>query len=225
MAIDEQMLANAYQDATAYLRFYGWAENAFTFGYSQSWESINQEANIPTTEIPLKNRIRRITGGGLVDHRHGITYALAIPRNHAAATGNATHFYQQLHQALQNTLGAFQLKTELQSCPCETADSAPHRIHAQCFKQAEPYDLINPQSHQKIAGAALRRNRSGLLVQGSLSKNHLPEIDLDSFAQHFQKQLVETFDLRCTSQPFRPSLSPSDGQRQRYASSKWNTKR
>lgn len=55
-----------------------------------------------------------------------------------------------------------------------------------CFVRAEPYDIIN-EDGEKLAGAAQKRNRSGLLVQGSLNRPLVGGINW----QRFETDVVE----------------------------------
>lgn len=57
-----------------------------------------------------------------------------------------------------------------------------------CFTRAEPYDVVG-EGGIKLAGAAQRRSREGLLVQGSVSR---PEVGGINW-QRFERDVVEGF--------------------------------
>lgn len=152
MAWDQALLEFSACLERPTLRFYAWTEPAATFGYFQRYADI-----APLT--PLRPLIRRSTGGGLVPHDRDWTYAIAVPPDHAWYSLSAIDSYQRAHTWLQNAFAACGATTELAPC-CDP--SGP----GQCFVGAEKYDLLH--KGRKIAGAAQRRNKLGLLIQGSV---------------------------------------------------------
>ncbi len=152
MALDEALLENAPQLARPVLRFYGWTEPAASFGYSQHFADLERV----TLLRPL---IRRPTGGGLVPHDADWTYSLAVPPNHAWFKLRATESYQRVHEWIRDAFAAIGVASELSPC-CKK------EIPGQCFVGAEKFDLL--WQGRKIAGAAQRRTKAGLLVQGSV---------------------------------------------------------
>ncbi len=152
MAIDESCLLRATQLAQPLLRFYSWSEPAATFGYFQRFRTI--QALQPQTPL-----IRRPTGGGLVPHLNDWTYSLIIPPNASWYRTQACESYQRLHTWLQESFGRLNLNTTVAQ---EADKSGP----GQCFVGSEVFDLLI--ENQKIGGAAQRRTREGLLIQGSL---------------------------------------------------------
>jgi lipoate-protein ligase A len=152
MAMDEALLEASPRLGRPVLRFYGWAEPAATFGFSQKYAPIARLTS-------LRPLIRRSTGGGLVPHDADWTYSLVIPPAHPWYFLAARASYRQAHEWLQAAWAQLHVATALAS--------APHRLApGQCFVGAEQNDLL--WHDQKIAGAAQRRTRDGLLVQGSL---------------------------------------------------------
>ncbi len=152
MAVDEALLTSASQHGAPVLRFYGWSEVAATFGYAQRWSDVEQWT-------PLRPLIRRPTGGGVVEHDADWTYSVVIPPGHFWYALSAVESYRQMHEWIQAAFRLLGASTELASC-CRT--EAPGR----CFVGAEKFDLV--VEDRKIAGAAQRRNRLGLLIQGSI---------------------------------------------------------
>lgn len=216
MALDATLLELADADAAACLRFYGWAEPAFTFGYSQAWATIEQ--SLPTNHVTC---LRRLTGGGIVDHRADLTYALALPRNHPLASLNATRFYQALHalwqQCLQSTL-----QRPFALAPCPGPCATPRRTALACFSGAEPFDVIDAVSSAKVAGAALKRNQRGLLVQGSVC---LPPAERDNPALQTAFAAACARWLDATAQQCAAPPAVSAQWQQHFAAPTWNTRR
>lgn len=152
MALDEALLENAAARGRPVLRFYGWTEPAATFGYSQRYGEVESW----TTLRPL---IRRITGGGLVPHDADWTYSLIFPPAHPWYELAAAESYRRLHEWVAAAFSAVELPAELSEC---CAKESP----GQCFAGAEKFDVL--AGGRKIAGAAQKRNKLGLLIQGSV---------------------------------------------------------
>ena len=158
MAMDEALLEAATRLGRPVLRFYGWIEPAATFGYFQKFAEVEQT----TLLRPL---IRRPTGGGLVPHDADWTYSLAFPPGHEWYELRAEESYRRAHEWIQSAFSRLGVETELAPC-CKK--SAP----GQCFVGHEKHDLL--WHGRKIAGAAQRRNKLGLLIQGSVQPPPIP---------------------------------------------------
>jgi lipoate-protein ligase A len=152
MASDEALLEWVGRTGAPALRWYAWTEAAASFGYFQRYEEI-------ASWTRLRPLLRRPTGGGLVPHAADWTYAMAIPAGHAWHALRAPESYERMHQWLVRAFAACGLPTQLAEC-CEVAGPG------QCFVGWEKSDVL--QGGRKIAGAAQRRNRLGLLIQGSI---------------------------------------------------------
>lgn len=152
MALDEALLENSPTIAKPILRFYGWNVSAATFGYSQYFTELERV----TLLRPL---IRRPTGGGLVPHDADWTYSLIFPPDHSWFALKAVESYERVHIWIRDAFAKIGVATELSPC-CKK------EIPGQCFVGAENSDVL--WHGRKIAGAAQRRTKSGLLIQGSV---------------------------------------------------------
>ncbi len=152
MAVDDALLENAATLGGPVLRFYGWTQPAATFGYFQRHADI-------AAWTPLRPLIRRPTGGGLVSHAADWTYSIVIPPGDPWHEARAADSYLRLHQWLAASLRAANV-------PAVLAPVASKEIPGQCFAGAEQSDVL--LDGRKIAGAAQRRTRCGLLIQGSV---------------------------------------------------------
>ena len=130
----------------------GWTEPAATFGYFQ------KIADLEAVTL-LRPLIRRPTGGGLVLHANDWTYSLIVPPGHIWYELRAEESYAQMHRWLQAALAEVGVATKL--APCGRKGFA-----GQCFAGYEKHDLLC--YGRKLAGAAQRRNKLGLLIQGSI---------------------------------------------------------
>jgi lipoate-protein ligase A len=159
MALDEALLQAAPRLGQPVLRFYGWTEPAASFGYFQKY------AEIERTTV-LRPLVRRPTGGGLVPHDADWTYTLAFPPADAWYSLSATQSYLRVHEWIRAAFARLNLATELAPACSKTPPG-------QCFQGHELHDVL--WRGQKIAGAAQRRTRDGLLIQGSVQPRRLSQ--------------------------------------------------
>jgi lipoyl(octanoyl) transferase len=152
MAMDEALLEAMSRLQRPVLRFYGWTEPAATFGYFQKFSDVGRA----TLLRPL---IRRPTGGGIVPHDADWTYSFAVPPGHEWHLLKALESYRRIHEWIQSAFAELNVKSEL-------APSSKNSAPGQCFAGHEKFDLL--WNGKKIAGAAQRRNKLGLLIQGSV---------------------------------------------------------
>ncbi|MBX3745215.1 MAG: hypothetical protein KF833_07875 [Verrucomicrobiae bacterium] len=169
MALDEALLVTAAPRQSPLLRFYGWTGPAATFGYSQRLADIERQ----TLLRPL---LRRPTGGGLVPHDCDWTYSFTVPPAHPWYELSALESYRSVHAWIVEALGTLGVSAEL-------AQVARCVAPGQCFAGHERFDVL--WGGRKIAGAAQRRNRLGLLIQGSLQPPpRLDRADWESAMTH-----------------------------------------
>ena len=158
MALDEALLEFAAFIGQPVLRFYGWTQPAATFGYFQKFSEV-------AATTALRPLIRRPTGGGLVPHDADWTYSFTVPPGHEWHSLKAEASYRRIHDWLRLAFAELNVETELAPC-CKKS------LPGQCFAGHEKFDLL--WRGKKIAGAAQRRNQSGLLIQGSVQPPPLP---------------------------------------------------
>ena len=152
MALDEALLQLAPKLGRPVLRFYGWLEPAASFGYSQHYAEIEKLTH-------LRPLVRRPTGGGLVSHDTDWTYSLVFPAGHFWHGLKAVESYRRAHEWIHDAFAKMNVATTL-------APASQKEIPGQCFVGAEKNDVL--WHGRKIAGAAQRRTRTGLLIQGSV---------------------------------------------------------
>ena len=152
MALDEALLAGMSRLGKPVLRFYGWTEPAATFGYFQKYADVERATH-------LRPLIRRPTGGGIVPHDADWTYSLTFPPGHEWYRLKAEESYRRVHEWIQSAFAKLRIATTLAP---NTHKTGP----GQCFAGYEKFDVL--WQGRKIAGAAQRRNKLGLLIQGSV---------------------------------------------------------
>ncbi len=192
MAIDEVLLRTAREPL---LRVYRWERPAVSFGYFGKWAEI-------APAWPDRDLVRRWTGGGMVEHGEDVTYTLIVPREHPFFTVSAVDSYCAIHEVLAAWLGKSHPELQL-------ADASAARISSACFDNASQHDVL--AAGRKIAGAAQRRTRAGLLHQGSIQPNSNPN-----------GRNVASFGASLSADVRRRELDPSELlQAQRCASEKY----
>jgi len=176
MAVDEALLEDA---AAPILRFYRWRQPSLSFGYFGLYAEVADHSN--EREI-----VRRWTGGGIVPHGDDLTYSVIIPASHPFFARSSPEIYAALHDAIRGALDTNGVQASLANC------AAP-KVSENCFANAIRADVIS--GGQKIAGAAHRRSRAGLLHQGSIQQRDLPE----RFRSDLAQALCERYETRTLS--------------------------
>lgn len=228
MAVDFLLLQRYPHAAAPRFRHYGWRGPAFTFGYSQKIAAVRDSL---TTVDPPFELCRRATGGGLVDHRDDWTYALVIPRGHPMEELRATHSYREIHEALAATLRAQGVTASIKPCVDEPEGEAkPAGPAGVCFQRAEIYDVVHDVTGEKIAGAAQKRNKHGLLFQGSIWRPAAQaggvSVDWDAFEEAFVARLAGALGVEAEPTPW-PELNEDElsGLVEQYSSPEWTEHR
>jgi lipoate-protein ligase A len=224
MATDFLLLQRYPEGATPRFRHYGWRAPAFTFGYAQKIGFVRE--HLPAGG-PF-DLCRRPTGGGIVDHRDDWTYALVIPRGHPLEETRAAQSYRAVHEAAVSALQAQGVEAALQLVEPAADDGADARVSPAgvCFQRAEVFDVVHAASGEKIAGAAQKRNKHGLLFQGSLWRPALGRgaegFDWEAFEAAFVEALAVALALDAQRVPW-PELNEDEvaGLTEQYSSPEW----
>jgi lipoyl(octanoyl) transferase len=161
IAIDEALLEHATVPS---IRFYRWYSPALSFGYFGRFSDVADHA-------PKRDVVRRWTGGGIVFHGEDLTYSIVIPANDAAFGESSISIYEKVHSGLCEALNGIGKGAVLAGgvdrrsvgVAMRTADNASGYS---CFANPVRADVMI--DGRKIAGAAQRRTRRGLLQQGSI---------------------------------------------------------
>jgi lipoate-protein ligase A len=210
MAIDEALLEIA---TIPTIRFYQWDHPALSFGYFGEFDDVS--AHLDERDI-----VRRWTGGGIVFHGQDLTYSIVIPANDLAFGESSISIYEKIHQALGAALtGRGITVAALYERRPEKDSAVRDRRYDQelCFANPVKNDLMI--DGQKIAGAAQRRTRRGLLQQGSIQT-----VDLgDGFPKRFASELCDA----CRPEKFNNALlaRAEEIAERKYGTDAWLRKR
>ena len=199
MALDEVLLADAIAPL---LRIYRWERPAVSFGYFGKFAPL--AAAWPGREI-----VRRMTGGGVVPHGEDLTYSLIVPICHAFAARNPRDVYRAVHETIGALLAGDGEAPSL-SAPPEREGSGV------CFESPAEFDLL--AGAEKIAGAAMRRTRDGLLLQGSIQS--LPALE------SLRHRLVSAFSANVIAAVFTPrQITAGEAlATEKYATREWTAR-
>ena len=159
-------------------RHYGCKQKEITFGYGQDWNWVKIQKIVKSMKVT-----RRPTGGWIVKHGDDWTYMLTIPQGHASFATPALDFYEKLHFLIGQVLNKQGYTTSLKPCPSK--EKKERGIPGNCFLEPVGKDLMSEDGSCKLAGAAMKRTRKGILIQGTL--------DLSSFANLDMKLLLDSF--------------------------------
>jgi lipoyl(octanoyl) transferase len=161
MAIDEALLETA---VVSTIRFYHWRSPALSFGYFGKFSDVAIHA-------AQRDLVRRWTGGGIVFHGDDLTYSIVIPASDTVFDESSIAIYEEIHRALCRAL----VKTGQRAVVAGGIDPGGFSAATRAAVNASGYNCFaNPvradvmMDGRKIAGAAQRRTRRGLLQQGSI---------------------------------------------------------
>lgn len=210
MALDEALLEAMPRLQKPVLRLYGWTEPAATFGYFQKYAEVAHTTH-------LRPLIRRPTGGGIVPHNADWTYCVAFPPGHEWHAVKAEESYRRIHDWLRLAFAALHVETELAPCCKKT-------LPGQCFVGYEKFDLL--WHGKKIAGAAQRRNRLGLLIQGSVQPPAIP-VTRPAWEAAMRGVAERNFAVTWTDIAPDPELATATEKlrAEKYSQTDYNTKR
>jgi lipoate-protein ligase A len=210
MAIDEALLEHATVPS---IRFYRWHSPALSFGY------FGKFADAARYERE-RDLVRRWTGGGIVFHGDDLTYSIVIPANDAVFSESSMSIYEKVHRALRDALGG----TGKRAVIAGGVDPGRSNIAKQgnaggynCFANPVRADLM--VDGRKVAGAAQRRTRRGLLQQGSIQG-----IDVENgLAERFAAELSNNCVPRSMSKAVERRAREIAAQK--YGAEAWSRKR
>jgi lipoate-protein ligase A len=219
MAADFMLLQRYPGEGAARYRHYEWRSPAFTFGYSQKISFVRGQLPAGGTF----DLCRRPTGGGIVDHRDDWTYCLVIPRGHPLEEARASQSYRAIHEALAGALKEAGVPVAVKPVAEAVAAGEPGGPAGVCFERAEIFDVIHSATGAKIAGGAQKRNKRGLLFQGSIWKPAAGgSVGWDRFGEDFVARLAATLGAEEAQTPW-PEFNEEEmeGLVERYGSPEW----
>ena len=215
MAIDEALLESA---TVPLIRFYRWHSPALSFGYFGNFSDVAGYGS-------ERDLVRRWTGGGIVFHGDDLTYSIVIPASDLVFEQSSASIYETIHCALRSALIANGKRAEL-AAVAAVSDCRGHEDltvggrryrENSCFANPVRADVLI--DNRKVAGAAQRRTRQGLLQQGSIQG-----VDLrNGFTERFVRELAHRLETR--SLPGSVERRAQEIAAQKYGTEDWLRKR
>ena len=212
MSVDEALLESA---SIPTIRFYRWRSPALSFGYFGKFSDVA----IYAAERDL---VRRWTGGGIVFHGDDLTYSIVIPASDPTFDESSIAIYEKIHRALSAALNGIGERAVVAGGvdPGSISVARTAGVTAagySCFVNPVRADVMI--GGRKVAGAAQRRIRRGLLQQGSI-QGIAANTDLaQKFAQALSNNCSE-FELNKQTVERAEELA-----RQKYGTESWQQRR
>lgn len=198
MAVDEMLLLTT---ECPVLRSYRWARPSVSFGYFTPWREV-------VARYPGWDLVRRWTGGGIVEHGHDFTYSLVYPSKERFPS--TIEFYRYVHVIVSGIL-------RTSGFPIEMVRLTDPILSPACFEKAVQFDL--KLQGEKIAGAAIRRNRRGLLFQGSIQRLKVP-VQFNLMLAGALSEQVESYDPTDMFMEQAKRIA-----KEKYGTAEWNRRR
>ena len=212
MAIDEALLESA---AIPSIRLYRWQSRALSFGYFGKFSDVAIHAS-------ERDLVRRWTGGGIVFHGEDLTYSIVIPASDPAFRQRSLAIYERIHRALAHALNAIGEHAVVAGGVDPGGLSVAMRAGVNaagysCFANPVSADVMI--DGRKIAGAAQRRTRRGLLQQGSIQG-----VNLDN---RFANRFANALSPNCSRFEITEEISQQAQElaQQKYGTDNWLRKR
>ena len=123
--------------------------------------------------------------------------------------------YRVVHEALAAVLNESGAEVTLQT-------RAPDTLPGVCFERPEVDDVVRVDNGLKVAGAALKRNKRGVLLQGSIARSRAGMVDWNAFEERLPARLAAVFEADVV-EPGWPDFDPDEEQAlvDQYAAPEW----
>ncbi len=157
MALDARLLEELNPSGAPLLHLYDWEESSATYGYFLKFEE-----HLKGKELDFA---RRPTGGGVIFHLTDLAFSALIPAH--LASNDTLSNYQYINDRVK--LAVKKLLEERFSPDLLATDPPKEEGSSSHFCMAKPtiYDVMIGE--KKVAGAAQRQRKQGILHQGSIS--------------------------------------------------------
>jgi lipoate-protein ligase A len=188
MARDQELLKRAERGEAA-LRVYSW---------NAPWVSLGRFQDQHSSVVSrFENVVRRPTGGLAVLHGHDLTVAFAQPFDGQSVRDA----YCMAMKPVVQSLKLCGLECRLGS------DQTPRADMADCFASTSPYDVVNCESEQKVAGAAMKLSRFAFLLQVSVPYEE-PKIEPAHAIRGAIRQAVAVWNWKDLGEALRTAFAP-----------------
>ena len=153
----------------------------------------------------------------MVYHDVDMTYTFAIPAGNRLCELNRMDSYKVIHEPVMDALTGLGTGAHLEPDLGIKHD----RATLQCFVSPSPNDVMD-SAGAKLAGAAQRRTRKGILHQGSVVITSLPprKIVIAALQEKFEEMLAYTYEPFPVREEF--IAAAENLAKNKYSTEKWN---
>jgi lipoate-protein ligase A len=163
MEQDKALLDGLSNEKHPILHLYEFEENSATIGHFLQPEDFFNMQEVEKRGVQIA---KRPTGGGIIFHLWDFAFSALIPASHPSFSLNTLENYATINRAVLAAIEEFLQKTGGELTPQDGDILTPSCAHF-CMAKPTKYDVLF--EGKKVAGAAQRRTRAGLLHQGSIS--------------------------------------------------------
>ncbi len=196
MQKDRKLLDEISSFACPILHLYEWKEPSVTYGHFIDPSKFFSLEALSKEEISLA---RRPTGGGIIFHLWDFAFSVLIPSTHPAFSQNTLENYAYVNRAVLGAVEEFLQNKQGAELTLEDGRLIGKGSEHFCMAKPTKYDVMI--RGKKVAGAAQRKTKEGLLHQGSISlmmpsqkileKVLLPELRVAQAMQTFTFPLLQ----------------------------------
>ncbi|GAB4190808.1 MAG: lipoate--protein ligase family protein [Simkaniaceae bacterium] len=161
MHIDSELLRSLKPYDSPILHFYEWEGLSATYGY---FTKIDRFFDIPKAKKIPMHFAKRPTGGGIIFHIWDLAFSVLLPSGHKSFSINTLENYRRINDAVLEAVKIF-FNTKASLLPSDPVEEGCAKFF--CMAKPTVYDVMH--EGKKIAGASQRRQKQGLLHQGSIS--------------------------------------------------------
>ncbi len=196
MQKDRQLLEEISMHAKPILHHYDWKGPSITYGHFIDPVKFFCLQALKEEGISLA---RRPTGGGIIFHLWDLAFSVLIPASHPAFSQNTLENYAYVNNAVLLAVEEFLQNTQGAELTAQDGEILGQGAQHFCMAKPTKYDVMI--RGKKVAGAAQRKTKDGLLHQGSISlmmpsreileKVLLPELSVVQAMQMFTFPLLQ----------------------------------
>lgn len=160
MAIDAKLLQTVAIDPRPTLHLYGWNGKSATYGHFAKPDDLLHLDHLHKQQVQIA---KRPTGGGLLFHFTDYAFSVIIPKEHPFYSTNTLENYRQINRIVEQAV-----RQILEISPSLLSEDPEEQTSAKYFCMGKPTQFDVMIGGKKIAGAAQRRTKEGILHQGTI---------------------------------------------------------
>ncbi|MGH7197606.1 MAG: lipoate--protein ligase family protein [Candidatus Omnitrophota bacterium] len=213
MAVDEILMGSQKDPASVpVLRIYFWDKLSYSIGYFQNVAQVVKRFNCKKKKITV---VRRITGGGMVQHNGDITFSLSLRNPNPYVPSETKSSYLKINEALW--AGFRKSGSKIDFADCKTAAPLGRGGDRVCFEAPSCYDLL--LGGKKVVGASQRRKNGLILHQSTVFMKGDREELISQMLEGFREKWDVTFEEGPLTE--KELKKAREKEKERYGSAEW----